>query len=255
MDIIICPTAEEASQQAAALINGAVRDTPATVLGLATGSTPLLLYRGMAEACKNGLDYSHVRTFNLDEYYGLSPKHPCSYRAFMNENLFAHLNIVPANTHVPDGLARDVAAHCAAYEAAIKAAGGIDIQVLGIGSNGHIGFNEPASSLVSRTRLVTLTQQTISDNARFFASTDEVPRYAISMGIGTILEAKRCLLLCFGANKAKAVRAVLEGGVSQFSPASALQMHPDTTVFLDEAAAADLHLGDYYRWAAANQPL
>jgi glucosamine-6-phosphate deaminase len=155
---------------------------------------------------------------------------------------------------VPDGLAKDVAAHCAAYEAEIKAAGGIDIQVLGIGSNGHIGFNEPASSLVSRTRLVALTQQTISDNARFFDAADEVPRHAISMGIGTILEAKRCIMLCFGEHKAKAVRAAIEGGVSQFTPASALQMHPDTTVFLDEAAAADLELKEYYRWSAANQP-
>jgi len=195
-----------------------------------------------------------VRTFNLDEYHGLAPDHPQSYRRFMEEQLFNHLNLDLANTHVPDGLAKDVAAHCAAYEAEIKAAGGIDIQVLGIGSNGHIGFNEPASSLVSRTRLVALTQQTISDNARFFDAADEVPRHAISMGIGTILEAKRCIMLCFGEHKAKAVRAAIEGGVSQFTPASALQMHPDTTVFLDEAAAADLELKEYYRWSAANQP-
>jgi glucosamine-6-phosphate deaminase len=255
MDIIICSTAEEASQRAAALVNGAVRENPATVLGLATGGTPLLLYKEMARACKAGLDYSRVRTFNLDEYYGLSPEHPQSYRAFMNANLFSRLNIDPANTRVPDGLARDVPAHCATYEAAIKAAGGIDIQVLGIGGNGHIGFNEPASSLASRTRLVTLTQRTVSDNARFFASVDEVPRHAISMGIGTILEARKCLLLCFGAGKAKAVRAALEGGVSQFTPASALQTHPDTAVFLDEAAAADLQLKDDYRWTAANRPL
>jgi glucosamine-6-phosphate deaminase len=255
MDIVISPTAEEASRRAAALITGAIRSTPATVLGLATGGTPLLLYGELAQACTGGLDCSRVRTFNLDEYHGIAPDHPCSYRTFMNANLFARLNIDLANTHVPDGLARDVPAHCAAYEAAIKAAGGIDIQVLGIGSDGHIGFNEPASSLASRTRLVTLTQQTVSDNARFFASIAEVPRHALSMGIGTILEARKCLLLCFGANKAKAVRAALEGGVSQFTPASALQMHPDTSVFLDEAAAADLQLKDYYRWAAAERPL
>jgi glucosamine-6-phosphate deaminase len=251
MDIVICQTAEEASKRAAALVNAAVRQNPATVLGLATGSTPLLLYGELARACEAGLDYSRVRTFNLDEYRGLAPEHPCSYRTFMNTHLFSRLNIDLANTHVPDGLARDIPAHCAAYEAAIQAAGGIDIQILGIGSDGHIGFNEPASSLASRTRLVTLTQQTIRDNARFFASADEVPRHALSMGIGTILDAKQCLMLCFGANKAKAVRAALEDGVSQFTPASALQLHPDTTAFLDEAAAADLQLKDYYRWTAA----
>ncbi|MBP7639060.1 MAG: glucosamine-6-phosphate deaminase [Kiritimatiellae bacterium] len=250
MDIILCPNAEEASLRAAALITNAVRARPATVLGLATGSTPLRLYQALIQACRDGLDFSRVRTFNLDEYYGVAPDHPQSYRRFMNEHLFSHLNLKPANTHVPDGLARDVAAHCAAYEAEMRAAGGVDIQVLGIGSDGHIGFNEPGSSLASRTRLVALTPQTVSDNARFFATVDEVPRHAISMGIGTILEAKRCIMLGFGANKAKAVRAALEGGVSQFTPASALQMHPDTTVFLDEAAAADLQLKEYYRWSA-----
>ena len=254
MDIILCPTAEEASLRAAALITNAVRASPTTVLGLATGSTPTLLYKALIQAHRDGLDFSRVRNFNLDVYHGLAPDHPQSYRRFMEEQLFNHLNLDLANTHVPDGLAKDVAAHCAAYEAEIKAAGGIDIQVLGIGSNGHIGFNEPASSLVSRTRLVALTQQTISDNARFFDAADEVPRHAISMGIGTILEAKRCIMLCFGGHKAKAVRAAIEGGVSQFTPASALQMHPDTTVFLDEAAAADLELKEYYRWSAANQP-
>ncbi len=255
MDIFIFATAEEASKQAAEVINAAVRAKPDTVLGLATGSTPLALYGEMINAHRSGLDYSGVRTFNLDEYYGLAAEHPQSYRAFMNENLFSKLNVNPANTHVPDGLARDVAAHCAQYEASIKAIGGIDIQVLGIGSNGHIGFNEPGSSLVSRTRLVTLTQQTVSDNARFFATADEVPRHAISMGVGSIMEARRCLLLCFGAHKASAVRAAVEGGVSQFTPASALQMHPDTLVFLDKAAAADLQLKEYYRWVVENTPL
>lgn len=254
MNIIICPTAEAASLRAADMITEAVRKRPETVLGLATGSTPTLLYKALIQAHRDGLDFSRVRTFNLDEYHGLAPDHPQSYRRFMEEQLFNHLNLDLANTHVPDGLAKDVVAYCAAYEAEIKAAGGIDIQVLGIGSNGHIGFNEPASSLVSRTRLVALTQQTISDNARFFDAADEVPRHAISMGIGTILEAKRCIMLCFGEHKAKAVRAAIEGGVSQFTPASALQMHPDTTVFLDEAAAADLELKEYYRWSAANQP-
>lgn len=255
MTVFICQTAEEASRQAGILISNAIRNNPATVLGLATGSTPLLLYAELIKTCHEGVDYSRVRTFNLDEYYGISPAHPQSYRRFMIDNLFSKLNIDLHNTHVPDGLARDVNAHCAAYEAAIKAAGGVDIQVLGIGSDGHIGFNEPASSLASRTRLVTLTQQTISDNARFFATADEVPRYALSMGVGTILEAKKCIMLCFGANKAKAVKGAIEGGISQFNPASALQMHPDTVVYLDKAAASDLQLKDYYNWAATNQPL
>ena len=254
MEVIICKSAEEASQLAGTLINDAVREIPSTVLGLATGSTPLLLYKEMIKACQAGLDYSRVRTFNLDEYYGIAPEHPKSYRRFMNENLFSHLNIDLKNTRVPNGLARDVPAHCAAYEAEMKAAGGVDIQVLGIGSDGHIGFNEPSSSLASRTRLVTLTKQTISDNARFFASASEVPHYALSMGVGTILEAKKCLMLCFGANKAQAVKGAIEGGISQFNPASALQLHPDTVVYLDEAAAAELQLKDYYRWAAANRP-
>lgn len=255
MTVFICQTAEEASRQAGILISNAIRNNPATVLGLATGSTPLLLYAELIKTCREGVDYSRVRTFNLDEYYGISPAHPQSYRRFMIDNLFSKLNIDLHNTYVPDGLARDVNAHCAAYEAAIKAAGGVDIQVLGIGSDGHIGFNEPASSLASRTRLVTLTQQTISDNARFFATADEVPRYALSMGVGTILEAKKCIMLCFGANKAKAVKGAIEGGISQFNPASALQMHPDTVVYLDKAAASDLQLKDYYNWAATNQPL
>jgi len=254
MEIMILPDAQRASELCAAVIDRAIRAKPGFVLGLATGSTPLRLYQALIQACRDGLDFSRVRTFNLDEYYGVAPDHPQSYRRFMNEHLFNHLNLIPANTRVPDGLARDVAAHCAAYEAEMRAAGGVDIQVLGIGSDGHIGFNEPGSSLASRTRLVALTPQTVSDNARFFATVDEVPRHAISMGIGTILEAKRCVMLCFGANKAKAVRAALEGGISQFTPASALQMHPDTTVFLDEAAAADLQLKEYYRWSAANQP-
>ena len=169
----------------------------------------------------------------------------------MNENLFDHLNIDKANTRVPDGTAADPAAFCAEYEAAMKAAGGVDIQVLGIGSDGHIGFNEPGSSLVSRTRVVALTPQTISDNARFFEKADDVPRKAISMGVGTIMEAKTCLMLCFGANKATAVQGMIEGGITQFNPASILQMHPDTRVYLDEAAASKLTLKDYYKWAGS----
>ncbi len=241
MKVIVCKTAEEASQQAGLLIAEALRKKPSLVLGLATGSTPLLLYNELIKACRSGVDYSRVQTFNLDEYCGLSPVHPQSYRTFMNANLFSHLNIRLENTHVPDGMSLDLPAQCAAYETAIAAAGGIDIQVLGIGSNGHIGFNEPGSSLDSRTRRVALTEQTIRDNTRFFSTGDDVPRFAVSMGVGTILAARTCILLGFGSNKADAVQAALEGPVSPVNPASALQTHSDTVIFLDEAAAAKLH--------------
>ena len=254
MDVFICKSSEEASRLAGEQIIKQIRNNPALVLGLATGSTPLLLYKELIKACQAGTDFSRVRSFNLDEYVGLPPDRPQSYRKFMDDNLFSHLNIRRESTHVPDGMARDIPAHCTAYEAEMKAAGGVDIQVLGIGSDGHIGFNEPGSSLASRTRMVTLTEQTLRDNARFFKNESEVPRYAISMGVGTILEAKQCVMLCFGANKAKAVKGAIEGGISQFNPASALQMHPNTIVYLDEAAAADLQLKDYYRWASTHKP-
>lgn len=254
MKIFIKATAQEASEAAGKFIGDAVAANPEIVLGLATGSTPLGLYGELIKLHKQGLDFSRVRSFNLDEYYGLPPTHEQSYRYFMNENLFKHINIDLANTRVPDGLAKDVPAACRAYEAEMKAAGGVDIQVLGIGSDGHIGFNEPGSSLVSRTRLVSLTPSTIRDNTRFFASEAEVPRYAVSMGIGTVMEAKTNVLLAFGKNKAKAVKGMVEGGVSQFCPASALQMHPDAVVFLDEEAASELELKDYYKWSSENEP-
>lgn len=240
MNVRVFNTAEEASRQAALLIDQAVRKNPACVLGLATGSTPLTVYREMIRACRAGTDYSRVTTFNLDEYCGVAAHHPHAYRTFMDTHLFSGLNIPPANTHVPDGLTVLAEACCHAYEEEIRVAGGIDIQLLGIGSNGHIGFNEPGSALDSRTRRVTLATQTIRDNARFFNTPDEVPRFAISMGIGTILEARQCLLLGFGEKKAQAVRAALEGPVTPDSPASALQSHPDVLVFLDTAAAAAL---------------
>ncbi len=252
MKIFISPSPEEASRKAASMIRDAVTANPASVLGLATGSTPVRLYELLIEACQAGLDFSQVRTFNLDEYCGIAPDHVQSYRRFMNEKLFNHINIKAENTFIPNGLAADVAAHAAEFEKSITDMGGIDIQILGIGTNGHIGFNEPGSSLVSRTRKVTLTQQTVSDNARFFDSIDDVPKYAISMGVGTIMEAKKCFMLCFGKGKATAVRSAVEGGISQFNPASALQMHPDATLFLDEAAASELELKDYYHWVTSN---
>ncbi len=187
-----------------------------------------------------GLDFSEASSFNLDEYIGLAPDHPQSFRHFMQTELFDHLNIRPERTHVPDGLAVDVEVACAAYEAAIAAAGGIDIQVLGLGANGHIGFNEPHSDFDSRTRVQPLTERTILDNARFFASVGEVPRRAITMGIGTIMESRACLLLATGSAKAEVVARMIEGPVSEECPASILQRHTNATILLDELAAAQL---------------
>ena len=251
MEIIIQPTPEAATAIAARLIARLLKEKPDAVLGLATGSTPLPLYRALVDM---QLDWSRVRTFNLDEYLGLAPEHPQSYHHFMWENLFRHVNIRPENVHIPDGLAADVPAFCADYEARIRAVGGIDLQLLGIGSDGHIGFNEPSSSLASRTRIKTLTQRTRADNARFFASADEVPSHVITMGIGTIMEARTNLLLAFGALKAQALAEAAEGPVTAMNPASALQLHPDTRVCLDEAAATQLKRADYYRWVFANKP-
>ncbi len=251
MEIIIQPTAEAATRVAARIIARLLREKPDAVLGLATGSTPLLLYHDLT-ALK--LDWSRVTTFNLDEYIGLDAAHPQSYQTFMWENLFQHINIARENVHIPDGNAKDIPKSCAKYEQQIKAAGGIDLQVLGIGTNGHIGFNEPTSSLASRTRIKTLTQQTLKENARFFGSEDRVPRHVITMGIGTILEARQNLLLAFGRGKARAIADAVEGPVSSLNPASVLQMHPVTQICLDEPAAGQLKRADYYRWVYDNKP-
>ncbi|MBS1799540.1 MAG: glucosamine-6-phosphate deaminase [Acidobacteria bacterium] len=251
MEIVIQPTAAAATTLAARLFAKAIRQKPACVLGLATGSTPLALYR---ELIALNLDWSKVTTFNLDEYVGLPPEHSQSYHRFMQENLFQYVTIDKGNVHIPDGLAEDIPKFCADYETNIVEVGGIDIQLLGIGTDGHIGFNEPTSSLASRTRIKTLTQQTRRDNARFFGGEDEVPHHCITMGIGTILDARQCVLLAFGKGKAHAVADAVEGAVRAMNPASALQMHPNTTVFLDEDAASELKLVDYYRWVYENKP-
>ncbi|MDA3926667.1 MAG: glucosamine-6-phosphate deaminase [Kiritimatiellae bacterium] len=240
MNIQIYKSNQEAAVAAGEYINSYVRNNPKAVLGLATGSTPLPLYAKMVKACKNGLDYSGVTTFNLDEYVGLPIDQEQSYRAFMNKNLFSHLNIDINNTFVPDGMAQDLEAQCAEYEERIKAAGGIDIQVLGIGSNGHIGFNEPPAPFDSRTSVIDLTEQTISDNARFFESAADVPKRAISMGVGTILDARACILLSFGTGKAKALKGAIEESPDVMNPASALQNHPNITFYVDEASASYL---------------
>lgn len=254
MEIIIEPTADQASQAGARIIASVVRDKPNAVLGLATGSTPLALYRELVRMHQEeDLDFSQVTTFNLDEYVGLSAQHPASYHSFMHENLFRHINVRPDRIHIPDGTAADIPAFCCGYETAIRAQGGIDLQVLGIGADGHIGFNEPSSSLASRTRIKTLTPQTRTDNAQFFAS-GEVPHHVITMGIGTILETRMVLMFAFGSKKARAVAQAVEGPLTAMVPASALQQHPAAKALLDEAAASELTRSDYYRWVYANKP-
>jgi glucosamine-6-phosphate deaminase len=251
MEIIIQPDAEAATAVATIIVARLLREKPNAVLGLATGSTPLRLYRALAQM---NLDWRRVTTFNLDEYVGLPPAHGQSYHHFMWENLFQHINISSKNVHIPDGMSRDIPKYCSEYDARIRDAGGIDLQVLGIGTDGHIGFNEPTSSLVSRTRIKTLTRQTHEDNGRFFGGADRVPHHAITMGLGSIMEARLCLLLAFGAKKARAVAATIEGPVAAIIPASILQMHPDARLCLDELAASKLKRADYYRWVYAHKP-
>ena len=256
MRVVILKTAEEVSLRAAEIIANEVRRQPSTVLGLATGSTPLATYKRLIDCHRSGeLSFAKVTTFNLDEYVQLPPEHPQSYRTFMHNELFQHLDIDPQRCHIPDGMAReqDYAALGSKYEQSIAAAGGIDLQLLGIGTDGHIAFNEPGSSLASRTRLKALTEQTRRDNSRFFASLDDVPKLAVTMGVGTILEARRILLLATGASKADAVRAFIEGAVTSQNTASALQLHPSVTVVLDESAANWLQRRDYYREVEAVQ--
>jgi len=203
---------------------------------------------------EEGLDFSRVTTFNLDEYVGLAPEHRCSYHSFMRENLFNHVNVAPQRIHIPDGLTDDIETFCQSYDQQIRDAGGIDLQILGIGNNGHIGFNEPSSSLASRTRIKTLSAQTLRDNARFFGSEENVPKHVITMGVGTILESRRCILMAFGESKAVAVAQMVEGPVSSMVPASALQLHSKVHVIIDEAAASQLTRLDYYKWVYENKP-
>ena len=255
MEVIICSSYEEMSVLAAHEVANLLNTKPNAVLGLATGSTPEGLYAELVRMHKEeGLDFSQVTTFNLDEYVGLPDDHPQSYHYFMKEKLFKHVNIPPQNIHIPSGTTRNHVAFCEWYERRIKECGGIDLQILGIGADGHIAFNEPGSSLGSRTRIKTLAQQTIKDNARFFEKESDVPIYAITMGVGTILEARRLLLLASGKNKAKAVRDAIEGPVCSMITASALQLHPRSMIFLDEDAASELEMVDYYRWVQRNKP-
>lgn len=254
MRVVILKDEEAVSKRAADLLCGAVNDDASVVLGLATGGTPLGTYREMVARFQKGeVDFSSCRSFNLDEYVGLPDGHSQSYRTFMESNLFGPAEFNTANCHLPPSVASDLNVACSEYEQKIQAAGGVQIQLLGIGTDGHIAFNEPGSSLASRTRVKALTEQTRKDNARFFDSLDDVPKLAITMGIGTILDAQEVVLLATGASKASAVCAFIEGPVSAQVPASALQLHPHVTVLLDEAAAGWLTRRSYYQQVEAIQ--
>jgi glucosamine-6-phosphate deaminase len=247
MRVIVERDRGQVARRAASFVAELIRRKPTCVLGLATGGTVLDMYAELTRMHRDeGLDFSRVVSFNLDEYVGLSPTHSQSYRYFMQRNFFDQVNIDVRNTHVPDGRALDFEAHCEQYEKLIKEEGGIDLQVLGIGTDGHIAFNEPGSSLGSRTRLKTLAPETIADNARFFTGAEEVPRLAITMGVGTILESRRCLLLATGPAKAKAIRDTIEGPVTAQVTASALQLHREVVAIVDDEAARLLERRDYY---------
>jgi len=239
MLLMIKDSYEEMSKTAAKIVADRIRKKPNLVLGLATGSTPLGLYKELVRMHKEeGLSFSKVTTFNLDEYISLPRSHDQSYYYFMNENLFKHIDVDLRFVHVPDGMAGDIESHCDWYDAEIQRWGGIDLQILGIGANGHIAFNEPGSSLGSRTRIKTLTEQTVKDNARFFTSMAEVPKTAITMGIGTIMEAKEVILLANKKNKAEAIKNSIEGPITAMVPASIIQMHRKAFVVVDKDAAS-----------------
>lgn len=253
MEVVIVESPEVGGRLVAATIGDLVRERPDAVLGLATGSSPLPVYAALAER-RAETDFSSVRGFALDEYVGLPESHPASYHSVIHDEVTTRIGLDPGNVRVPDGNAADLASAAAAYEAAIVAAGGVDLQLLGIGTDGHIGFNEPTSSLRSRTRIKTLTPQTRADNARFFDTADQVPMHCVTQGLATILDARHLVLLAWGAGKAEAVASAVEGPLSAMCPASVLQLHRHATVVVDEAAASLLTLTEYYRHTFANKP-
>ena len=255
MEVVILAGIRPLATLAADAIEALLRRKPDAVLGLATGSSPLPVYDELVRRHEQrGLDFSRARAFTLDEYVGLPAGHPESYREVIRREFTGRVNISPDNVHGPDGAGADIPAACQAYEDAIRAAGGVDLQLLGIGTDGHVGFNEPVSSLASRTRIKTLVEQTRRDNARFFGSLAEVPHHAVTQGLGTILEARHVILVAAGAQKAQAVRDLVEGPVAAICAASVLQLHPHATILLDEAAASSLRLADYYRHSYDNKP-
>jgi len=254
VEIIVQENREKASLLAAKVMAKQVREKPESVLGFATGRTPQGMYRELVRLHQEeGLSFKEASSFNLDEYIGLSPEHPQSYHHFMNEELFKHIDIEPKRTRLPRGDSERPRLECVAYEDAIKEAGGIDLQVLGLGANGHIGFNEPTGSLNSRTWVKILSENTIRDNSDLFDDPAEVPRHCITMGVGTIMEAERILVLAFGHHKAKAVADMIEGPLTAMCPASALQFHRRVIVIVDEEAAARLDNAEHYRWIDQNK--
>ncbi len=249
MRVIILEDTDDVAHVGASFFLQQLELKPASVFGLATGSSPVALYDCLINAHRNdGVSFSRATTFNLDEYYGIASDHIQSYRHFMQVNLFNHIDVVPSATHVPDGMAEDPITACLRYEESIAEQGGIDVQLLGIGRNGHIGFNEPSSSLASRTRIKTLTKETIEDNARFFSKDEVQPTLSLTMGIGTIMEAKKVVLIATGRAKAKAIKDSIEGPVSASCPASMLQLHRDAVIVLDSEAASDLDNQAFYQF-------
>lgn len=255
MEIIIRPTAAAACQLAARLVAERLRARPELVLGCATGRTMEPIYDELVRAHREqGLDFSRCTTFNLDEYVGIAKDDPRSYHSYMRRQLFERVNLDPARTHLPDGTAGDLKRAASDYEARIRQAGGIDLQLLGLGVSGHIGFNEPLSSLMSRTREKALSPETLAQNAELCGGIERVPRRALTMGVGTILEAKEILMVVTGSAKAEILAKATEGPITAMISATALQLHPNCKVIVDEAAAALLKGKDYYRWVFDNEP-
>ncbi|MER6538580.1 glucosamine-6-phosphate deaminase [Streptomyces sp900105755] len=256
MEVVIVPDAAAGGELIAEAMAQLLRHKPAALLGVATGSTPLPIYQALTAKVRAGaVDASRARIAQLDEYVGLPADHPESYRSVLRREVLEPLGIGMDAFFGPDGTAEDVQAACEAYDAELAMAGGVDLQLLGIGTDGHIGFNEPCSSLASRTRIKTLTEQTRVDNARFFdGDITQVPHHVITQGIGTILEARHLVLLATGEGKADAIAATVEGPVAAVCPASALQLHRHATVVVDDAAASKLKLAEYFRYTFANKP-
>lgn len=255
VEVIIRPDQHQAALLVAQLIARELRANPSLVLGLATGKTMEAVYRQLVRMHREeGLDFAFCTTFNLDEYVGLGAEHPNSYRHYMNEHLFRQVNIDLRNTHLPNGLAVDLDAECRRYEDLIHRVGGIDVQLLGIGRSGHIGFNEPLSALRSRTRVKALTPTTLAQNAGYFGGPELMPRRAMTMGVGTILDSRRCLFLATGVSKATIVSKAVEGPITSMISATALQLHPRCTAVVDEPAASLLAEKDYYQWVFENEP-
>lgn len=255
MEVIILKNPEEVAALATNYVAKLVQNKPSAILGLATGSTPIAMYKNLISLYQEKeLDFSKVKTFNLDEYVGLEKNHPGSYYTYMKNNFFDHVNIPESNCNIPDGMSKDLIQESLSYEERIKGQGGIDLQVLGIGRDGHIGFNEPSSSLSSRTRLKTLTMVTRKDNAQYFNNLEEVPFHVLTMGVGTIMEAKHILLMATGESKAVAIQQCVEGPITAMCPASILQFHPKVSLLIDKAAASKLERTDYYQWVYEKKP-